>query len=238
MLAREVMARARVILQDEDSIRWPLPELCDWLNDGMLELLRQAPSVFAETMTLPLATGARQALPAGVYRLLRPLSNAPTQQSDRAPRVSITVADRAMLEAYVPDWQAERRRKQQVRHVMFDEADPRGFFVYPVNDGTGALLAVVARYPAKIAPTGDAGALASYGAALPVDEPYAVALVDYVAYRAFSKDAQVAGAAQRAQAHYGLFGSAINVALGTDTNLSPNRKPGLAGAAPGVAANA
>ena len=235
MLARDVMARARVILQDEDSIRWPLPQLCDNLNDGLLEILRQVPAAFAATTTIPLIAGGRQALPATAYRMLRPLANAVTQQSSREPRKAITITDRAMLEAYQPDWLAERRPRQQVRHVMFDEADPRSFWVYPVNDGTGALTAVVAQKPAKITPSGDANTLASYGAEIPLEDALAGALVDFVAYKAFTNDAQVAGAAQRAQAHYGLFVSALNVALGTDINTSPNRKAGQAGAAPGVA---
>lgn len=238
MLASETMARARTIMQDETSVRWPLPELCGWLNDGLREIAAVKPSAFGRTEDLPLVAGVKQTLPAAFARMLRPVSNAEFEGADRAPRTVVTVIDQALLDATVPDWHSERRKKQQVRHVMFDEANPRSFYVYPSNDGTGRLRAVVSVQPVPVAPTGAANLLASYAVQVPLDDTYANALLDYILYRSFSKDAQFAGAVQRAALHFQQFANAMGVQVGTDTNMSPNRKPRVASAAPGVSANA
>ena len=238
MLAKDTLARARTILQDETSVRWPLPELCGWLNDGLREIAALKPSAFAATQDLVLVEGVKQSLPAGVGRLLRPISNAPFAGADRYPRTPVTVTDQALLDAVTPDWHADRRKAQQVRHVMFDEASPRTFYVYPPNDGTGRLRAVVSVIPAQVVASGSPTAIDSYGAEVPIEDTYANLLLDYILYRAFSKDAQFASSIQRAAAHFQQFTNGMGVQVGAEANMSPNRKPRVAAAAPGVAANA
>lgn len=238
MLARDIMSRAWTILQDEGSVRWPLAELADWINDGLREVAKQVPSAFARTEDLPLVAGVKQTLPAAYARMLRPVVNAPFEGADRAPRRAVTVVDQRTLDVVQPDWHSERRRSQQARHVMFDEADPRTFYVYPSNDGTGRLRAVVAARPTPVVASGAANLIGSYAAEVGVDDAYSNALVDYVLYRSFSKDAQFAGSVQRAAAHFSQFASAVNMQVGADAAMSPNRKPQVSGAAPGVAASA
>lgn len=238
MQARDIMTRARIVLQDEESVRWPLSELAGWINDGLREISKQVPSAFASTEDLTLVEGVRQTLPDAYARMLRPIANAAFVGADRRPRQAVTVVDQRILDVTQPDWHSERRRQQQVRHVMLDEAEPRAFYVYPSNDGTGRLRAVVARRFTPVVASGVVTALTSYAAEVAVDDLYSNALVDYVLYRAFSKDAQFAGSVQRAGAHFGQFASAINMQVGADASMSPNRKPKVAGAAPGVAAGA
>lgn len=238
MLAKETLARARTILQDETSVRWPLAELCDWLNDGLREIAALKSSAFARTDDLILVEGVKQSLPAGVARLLRPIANAPFVGSDRMPRMPVTVTDQALLDAVTPDWHSERRKAQQVRHVMFDEASPRTFYVYPSNNGTGRLRAVVSAVPPQVAASGAPTLINSYSAEVPIEDTYANLLLDYILYRAFSKDSQYAGAIQRAAAHFQQFASGMGVQVGAEASMSPNRKPRVAAAAPGVTANA
>lgn len=238
MQAKDTLSRARTILQDETSVRWPLAELVGWLNDGLREIAALKPSAFARTDDLALVEGVKQALPDGVARLLRPIANAPFVGADRMPRMPVTVTDQALLDAVTPDWHSERRKAQQVRHVMFDEASPRTFYVYPSNNGTGRLRAVVSVLPAPVAAVGDANLLASYSAEVPIEDTYANLLLDYMLYRALSKDAQFAGSTQRAALHFQQFANGMGIQVGTDANMSPNRKPRIAAAAPGVAANA
>lgn len=238
MQARDTMARAQAILQDEAGTRWPLPELAGWVNDGMREIAKQVPAAFSRTVDVPLVAGAMQAIPTGYTRMLRPIANAAFEGASRAPRVSVTVIDRGLLDAVTPDWQSDRRQHEQVRHVMFDEVTPRTFYVYPPNTGTGRLAAVLAAQFTPVAATGASDVLASYAAEIAIDDLYANALLDYVLYRGFSKDAQFAGSAQRAGLHFGQFASAVNMQVGADATMSPNRKPGVPAAPPGVAAGA
>lgn len=238
MLARDTMSRAQVILQDDAGVRWPLPELAGWLNDGMREIAKQMPAAFSSTVDVVLVAGAKQGLAFGYTRMLRPIANAAFVGASTAPRVSVTVIDRGLLDAVIPDWQNDRRQHEQVRHVMFDEVTPRTFYVYPPNNGTGRLAAVLAAKFTPVAATGSVDVLSSYAAEIALDDLYANALLDYVLYRAYSKDAQFVGSAQRAALHFGQFANAVNMQVGADATMSPNRKPGVPAAPPGVAAGA
>jgi len=237
-VASAIMARARRIIQDERSVRWPLPELCDWINDGLREMRIHKPALFGRTVTLPLAAGTRQELPAQYERILRVISNARTPASDRLPRTTVTVVDQALLSTTKPDWHDDRFRKQQAKHLMFDESDPRAYYVYPANNGTGAITVVAVQPHTPIAATGPADALGSYGAALPVEDVYANALVDYLLYRSYAKDAQFSANAERAILYFSQFGRAIGLQIAQDANSSVNVRAGVSKSAPGVAANA
>ena len=55
-----------------------------------------------------------------------------------------------------------------------------------------------------------------------VDDVYANALIDYVLYRAYMKDAEFAGNQQRASGHYNLFLTSVSGGGQVQQALSPN----------------
>lgn len=237
MQAAEVLDRARRVLLDETSVRWPLSELNLWLNDGLVAIAIQKPSATARTVALPLVAGTLQTIPEGYQCILRAVRNLRTAQSDRRPRIAITPVQEDVLSAQVPGWHDPyiTRQTQQVQHIIFDEANPKTFYVYPGNDGTGSIEAVLSEIPAPVTPTGtDPEDLSAYEVDLPVDDTYRLPLVDYVLFRAYTKDAQFAGNAQRALAHSQLYANAMGIKIAAEANISPNAKPGVAAAAGGV----
>ncbi|MCK7581011.1 MAG: hypothetical protein MZV65_38935 [Chromatiales bacterium] len=58
-----------------------------------------------------------------------------------------------------------------------------------------------------------------------LDDIYANAILDYVLYRAYSKDAEYAANAQRAALHYQAFTNALGVKTQVDTNNDPRLPP-------------
>ena len=238
-LASAIMARARRIIQDEKSVRWPLPELCDWLNDGLREIRIHKPALFSKTITIALMEGTRQQLPANCEHISRIIGNARTENSDRRARLSnVTVVDQGLMAISKPDWHDERHKRQQVKHVIFDESDPRSFYVYPANDGTGHLTVVGVQPHQNIAPTGTPTALASYDVNVPIDDVYANALVDYCLYRLYAKDAQFSANAERAVLYYTQFSRGIGLKITQDANTSLNVRAGTPRSAAGVSSNA
>lgn len=229
MLASELIERAQIIIQDVLGVRWPLTELCMWLNDGQRDIAVQKPSANSRVTALPIKEGTRQELDAKFVALLRPVRNLEAGIHSS----TVTVVSRDLMDAQAPDWHTKRARKV-VRHVMFDEADPRTFYVYPPNDGTGVMETLVSVLPVVFAPTGEADELESYAAPIELRDEYATPLVDYILFRAYSKDAQSAGAAQRAQLHYGLYANAVGIKAAVEANMSPNAKARVASAAGGV----
>lgn len=208
--AAQVMARASTILQDDQAVRWTATELRDHLNDGLREIVTMKPNAKTITTTINLVAGTRQTLAATHTILVRVVRN-DVATNKRAVR---PLARRELLDSQIPGWQDTTVLpfSEGVTHVIHELTDPRSYYVVPGNTGTGKLEVVVGTYPAAVPlPVAPLSALeiADYTTAVDISDVYQNALVDYVLYRAFSKDAGMPGAAQRATAHYELFKGAI-----------------------------
>ena len=116
---------------------------------------------------------------------------------------AITPTRRDILNDQFLDWHSAAvvPFTRTVQHVIADEFEPRQFYVFPGNDGTGIIEAIVALIPTPVAANATA----------PLDRLYANALADYVAYRCYAEDTILNGSVQRAQAHYGLFQQALGI---------------------------
>lgn len=229
MLASDPIKRAQIIIQDEMGVRWPLDELCRWLNDGQRDTVVQKPSTNSVTAALPLQEGSLQTLDPKYVALLQPVRNLEHGIMGR----QVTVVQRALMDASAPDWHSARARNV-VKHVMFDEIEPRTFYVYPPNDGTGLMETVVSVLPEVFAPVGEADDIASYDRPIALRDEYMTPLVDYILYRAYSKDAQVAGAANRAALHYQQYANALGIKGAVEANTSPNARARVGSSAVGV----
>lgn len=208
--AKDILNRASIILQDAGAIRWPLPELLMWMNDGLREIAILKPSATATTMALDLVEGTRQTIPDSVQTIIEIIRN---RADDGAPGRVVTPIARATLDRQIPGWHAPATLpfSPLVRHYMIESGDLRCFYVVPGNDGTGQVDAVVSRMPAAIPVPSDPLDPEAYTSVVPIHDAYQNVLLDYVLYRAYSKDAQLAGAAQRAVAHYQQFTTVLGV---------------------------
>ena len=210
--ARDVIRRASIILQDADAVRWPAIELHGYLNDGLREIVTLKPNAKTDTVNLSLVAGTLQELPAQYTILSRVTRNMKTPTTGgNAVRV---LAKREILDAQIPGWQDSvvMPFAKEVVHVIHDLADPRSFYVVPGNDGTGLIEAVVGAMPTVNAPPATTSAqlvIDKYTNNVDIQDIYQNALIDYVLYRAYSKDSRIAGAAQRAAAHFDLFRGAV-----------------------------
>lgn len=239
--AQDVFEKVGVLLNDTGKYaarRWPLIELCGWLNDGIGAIVLQKPSATAKSVTLPLVRGTLQTIPNEYVSILRPVRNMRAPLSDRQPRRTINVVSEEQISSMNPTWHDEYsvRYHQQVKHFIFDEANPRAFYVYPGNDGAGSVELVLCAAPTKIEPldpTKDDD-IASYAVEIPLEDTYSGVLLDYVLYRARSKDAQESGNATRAALHYQQFANALGIKINVEANTSPNVKAGVPYAANGV----
>lgn len=231
MLAgRDIMEAAFILLQDDDHIRWPLPELARWINEGVRALLLAKPSAHSGTRVLSLGEGTLQHIPtvAGQptpLQLLDITRNLLDADEPRRGGRIVKATSQAALDAINPNWHDPRheRYRRDVRHFIFNEESPLDFYVYPGNDGTGVVEAVVSTLPAALAAEGDDGALESYAGDIGLPALYQPPLVDYVCYRAHSKDA-LTGNAALAQLHYQQFATAIGLKIQVEGATSPNAR--------------
>jgi hypothetical protein len=219
--AASVIRRAVDTLQDPVSVRWPVAELVRYLNDGQREVVMHRPDSTATTASVSLVPGARQQIPAGGAKLLEVVRNG------AGAKRAVSVCDKELLDAQVPGWHVAPGATEAV-HFMFDPRDPRSFHVYPPALVGASLELVYAAIPTLIAePASPSATHADVVGNIALPDIYANALLDYVLFRAFSKDAEFAGVMARAQAHYSAFAQALGVEL---------RSTALAGPAPSAGA--
>ena len=191
-----LLGRAAKLLQDDISnIRWPLAELLTWLNDGQREIVLHKPNASVKNTAFNLVADTKQALPADAIQLLSVMRNLPRGRS-------IERADIIILNQQSPDWHSEPPTVV-VKHFCYSVWDLKNFYVYPPNNGTGVVELVYSASPADAVENG----------VISLDDIYQTVLLDYILYRAWSKDAEYASNPQRANAHYMAFGNALGVKL-------------------------
>lgn len=209
----DVLQRAQVILQDVLGTRWDEPELLNWFSDGRREIATVRPTEFSKRVALPLARGTLQAVPTEAFQLIRIDCNL-TPGPQRVPGRAVTLVDRRVLDAMDPAWQDTRRVPYTAvaRHYAYDLNEPMAFYVYPGNTGAGVVEAAVAVLPADAQATTEP---------LGVRDVFANALLDYVLYRAFSKDADHEANMVRAREHYSNFASLVGLPGVVEPHTTP-----------------
>jgi hypothetical protein len=80
---------------------------------------------------------------------------------------------------------------------MFDDRDPKHFYVYPPQPAANPGYVEIIYSSAPSAASADGN--------ISIDDVYANALLDYILYRAYSKDADYAANNQRALGHFQAF---------------------------------
>lgn len=215
--AQSVIFRAAETLQDLGAVRWSTAELVRYLNDGQREILVYRPDVFATSVTLSLAAGAKQSLPDTATKLLDVVRNSATTSAKK----SVRLVNRQLLDSQVPDWHIATASVDIV-HYMYDPITPRIFYVYPPATTLSRLDVVVAQYPTDISEPAANTTYTAVTGNIAVPDILSSALKDYVIARAFMKDSEQAGNAARAQAHYALFAGAIGADLKSTTDVVPN----------------
>lgn len=228
MKASEIMTSASRIMLDEDYTRWTMTELAEWLTAALREVALHVPTATSRNIVIPLVEGTFQRLPEYCQQVLRVVRNVDMEGDNRVGKGVITIVDRRALDAQNPNWHDGQyvRYRPYARHFIFDETDPLTFYVWPGNDGTGNVEAVVSVIPAPIKADADKDpeSLDSYGMTVDVLDVYANAILDYTLYRAYCKDAQNAGAMARASAFYEQFANALGIKSNSSIVNSPNYK--------------
>jgi hypothetical protein len=116
---------------------------------------------------------------------------------------------RAILDDQIPDWH-NSTASASIAHFIYDTSDPKNFYLYP-RPATGASIEIIySTIPAVISLTAFDGTDTTV---IGLDDTYANAILDYMLYRAYSKDATYAANANRAVSHYQAFGDSLGVKL-------------------------
>lgn len=206
-----LIQRAGFLLQDEEAVRWTIPELISWINEAAGALVTVRPSAGAKLVTLTMVAGTQQLLDDNVVQLLDVVRN--VSADELTPGRVIRLAERHLFDSADPDWHT-RAGKSSIKHYIYDDRTPNVFYVYPPALDGIKVQASITMMPALVAAQTDT---------LELDTQFENALVNYVVFRAMAKDSEYANGAV-ATGYYQAFQVALGGKDAGEQSVSPNTK--------------
>jgi hypothetical protein len=213
----DLIRRAQTALQDATGVRWPVLELQDALNDAYRELVLARPDLNALTGTVACVAGTRQTITTAYPHALRVI-DIPRNAGGR--RRAVTYVERRTLDEQRPFWHGDSA-STSIQSWAWDARQPRDFFVYPAAVAGTTLEVVYSQVPAPHTLSDIQLADPATTETIRVLDSFANAALDFMLYRAFVKDAEYPGNAQRALAHYQAFQAALATANNADGATRP-----------------
>lgn len=200
LTAADIFRRARRILFDPTGVRWPDSELLSYLNDAQNAIVQYRPEAYAVNAPLLLTSGTRQRIPAGGNRLLRVMRN--LSPSVRA----IREVNRLALDTENPNWHSQTLATE-ITHFAFDQVSPKSFYVYPPAAPNVSVEIVYSAVPPTVA---------GVESPVTIGDQYVNQLLDWVLFRALSKDSTYAGDLARSGHYLQQFANGLDVAIKTE----------------------
>lgn len=215
----DIIRRVEDVLQDT-NIRWPRLELQNWINESYLAITLLRPDANAKSGTFTCAEGTRQSLVGAFPSSLRLLDVTRNMATSSAKKV-IRLVSRSVLDDQRPSWHSETPTVN-IQHFTFDSRQPKEFFVYPPASTSAQIEVVYADAPqAHALSESDLDPDTGSSEAIKLDDIYTSAIIDWVLYRCYSKDAEYGANEARASASYQSFNAAIGAKSQTDSAVSP-----------------
>ena len=212
-----IITRVQDTLQDTTSVRWSEAELLRYINDAQREIVNFRPEASADHANVQLVAGTEQTIPDVGLRLIKVVRNMSATGSSATGKRTIRLVSSDILNAQDPDWHdpsatGSSAHGTVVKNYIFDEDDPRKYYVYPGISGNAYVEIVFSRTPTDLSGT---------SSTIYIDDIYGNAIVDYVLFRAYLKDAEYAANSQRAGTHYQLFAASLGQGAQAQTLLDP-----------------
>lgn len=211
---QDIIDRVTDLLLDkdrqDDEARWADAELLRWVNDSRMAILTRRPVACSKIANFTLVAGTYQSIPADGTQLLDVIRNMGTDGS--TPGRSIRRTDRQNIDDHDLYWHSATP-SAEISQFTYDDRTPKNFFVTPPAVAGTQIMGSYAAIPAAIAATTDS---------LDIALEYLDAVVNYVCFRAKSKDSEYANAAEAA-AFYGAFNDALGVTQQGQSANSPNQ---------------
>jgi len=217
IFASSIISSARNVFHDSTGVRWPDSECLEWLNNGQRAIVNLRPEASVLNETMVLVAGTKQTIPASGIQLIDVIRNM-VGAGQLTPGGVIRLVDREVIDSTVPTWHSDTAAANgEVQHYVFDGRDPKTFYVYPQSAGVNGVELIYSVSPADVAAVGNV---------ITLDDIYSNALLDYILYRGYSKDAEYAGNISRASGHYQAFINSLGLGVKSNKSVNPNNNAG------------
>lgn len=210
--AKSIIDKAAIQLTDTGNIRWTRAELLGWINDAQRQIVIMSPNATNKVATVQLAAGTRQSIPSDGWTLLEVIRYMGTDGTK--PGRAIRLASRELIDSFNPNWHAATPTLIP-NHYIFDLQDQTVFFVYPPNNGRGYVQLNYAPDPADVTNENNP---------ISLNNIFETAILDYVLYRACSKDAEYAPGLQLAAGYLQTFMASMGQKAQSEIINNPNQQ--------------
>ena len=207
--AGAIIDKAVIQLIDISGVRWTRAELLKWLNDGLRQIVLMQPNAMNTPGAVQLVAGTRQLLPTGGWMLLGVYRNMGT--TGTTPGRAVRIISRELLDAFNPDWHTTAA-SAVTKNYIYDLQDQTAYYVYPPSTGTNYLEINYSLQPTD---------LTSESQAIPMFDVYQGPLLDYIMFRACTKDAEYAAGVTLGQMYLTTFSASTSVKGQSETTGSP-----------------
>lgn len=211
ILAKDILDKAVVQLTDLAGIRWTRAELLGWVSDGQRAITSVQPNANNKVVSMQLVAGSRQTIPSDGWMLLDIYHYMGTD--GQTPGRVVRLISRELLDSFDLYWHSATPSPEP-KNFIYDLQAQRTFYVYPPNTGTGWLRLNYSQIPPVLTSENDE---------ISVIEIYQPALLDYVLFRACSKDAEYAPGVALAQMYMQSFTALIGGKDAAERGNNPNQ---------------
>lgn len=216
MLASAILSRVGYLLNDTANVTYTEAELLLWISDGQTAIANDRPDSvqYVQTKTLTAGSG-KQTLTAGdrLIAVTRNLASGVGQRHIRGP------VDKETLDAFYvggfDDGEGAEYGGQEgssIWEYAYNPAYPETFWVYPVPTSPIDVELELYKTPVQITGSGDT---------LTIKDKFSNSLVDYVCYRALTKDLDNPQNISKAGVHLSNYNQSIGKQLQADIQFSP-----------------
>lgn len=209
--AKQIIDKASIQLLDISNVRWTRAELLGWINDAQRQIVILSPNATNKVATIKLDAGTRQSIPSDGWTLLNVIRYMGTD--GLKPGRALRIASQEIMDAYDPNWHAAVPTVVPQTYV-FDLQDQTVFYIYPPNNGKGYVQLNYSPDPVD---------LTAETQVINVRDIFETAILDYVLYRACSKDAEYAPGLELAKGYLSTFMASMGQKDKSEKDNSPNQ---------------
>jgi hypothetical protein len=215
----DIISKVATLLKDATGVRWPVLELQGWLNDAYREIVNLKPDSNAKTAVYSCVAGPRQDI-TGTFAEATQLLDVLRNVAAGSDKSAVKLITRQTLDDMNRSWYG-LTGSVTIERFTYDPRVNKEFLVFPPAAVGAELEVMYASIPSPHTLTQQQLENPATTEVIRLSDSFGNTLVDYVLYRAYSKDAEEAGMAARAAAHFQLFQNSLGIKSQTESAAQP-----------------
>lgn len=211
----DIIRRVQRVCNDKTGKVWAEKELLEDFNDAVKDIVLHRPDASTVNKFFDCVPAeSKQSLPGDALQLIEVIRN-------KGGGI-IAKVERKMLDVMNPMWH-QSPPTLSVESYVYDERDRKHFYLYPRPAGTveepHQVEVVYSTCPADVVIDDAEFEEGSSDKAIPLEDTYSNAIIDFMLYRAYSKDLGSAANMARSARHYQTYGNALGMKLRADAMM-------------------